>query len=803
MELLKPFDQLVADICSVLNEDRSEDRFLNAWTNLRSFVDKIKFRETLRLFNETGATQSELWSYWNIFLDAIMPVVIDLTRSFRDANWKLHLSAIRRAMPLLFAFCRTNYCRWLPIYYEDCLSLKSNFPLLWESFKKGDFVVHHTRRQGSGVPIDQALEKEYNKPAEGAGGIIGFIRKNESVAKWNIVKHEKEKFTKFIDDVCEGEDVGEYSLHREFSRLRTAKDEEDIKLMKDFIVGRCDITKPGKLINMVTGSVLSDDNKISLLTCIEKGEDLYQEYRNTQLIQKKTKLFDTLSLKTLNRKKMGSRSGNVDLTKLQSEFVRAIDVARSRGYCMKTLFTYEIVNNSYFLMDKGFLTKSNKSDLLGLLRTRQIPVNEFDFSSQSQIIIIDFMAQARKIEPERKKGGIKTFGDAIIYIRNLCWKMAVHSQRIDVIFDLYCEDSIKGLERKRRANNESIRTVISHMDQPLPIPSEFCKFWALNENKVGFQQFFISYVQENYKGIVPLYLGCSNGNDRNGCIKVVNGTSSSTRILKCSFDEADDRLMYHLNHAVKADRFKVAHVMTSDTDIFVNLMYHLRDWKTHGLDKVWFHSFGNVTPLHEAGENLPSNVVYILPTVHALSDCDTTSKIGTKMQAFKAAFKSEYSASKDFGISPLENDTYIIAEHFLLECISRVVSRSEETFNDLRYSRYHSQNYKLDLNKFPCTSNSLRFHIQRAYFQCRLWILSATIESIDLDPVLYGYTFDDSKMLISVINDGIPLPEDFPAPCACLKCARGNICPCRVLGIECCDICKCHKKCKNPKNMDK
>ena len=62
--------------------------------------------------------------------------------------------------------------------------------------------------------------------------------------------------------------------------------------------------------------------------------------------------------------------------------------------------------------------------------------------------------------------------------------------------------------------------------------------------------------------------------------------------------------MYHLNHAVKADRFKVAHVMTSDTDIFVNLMYHLRDWKTHGLDKVWFHSFGNVTPIHEAVEKV-------------------------------------------------------------------------------------------------------------------------------------------------------------------------------------------------------
>ena len=47
---------------------------------------------------------SELWRYWRILLDKVMPVVINLTQSFRDNDWELYLSAIRRAIPLIFAF---------------------------------------------------------------------------------------------------------------------------------------------------------------------------------------------------------------------------------------------------------------------------------------------------------------------------------------------------------------------------------------------------------------------------------------------------------------------------------------------------------------------------------------------------------------------------------------------------------------------------------------------------------------------------------------------------------------------------
>ena len=43
-------------------------------------------------------------------------------------------------------------------------------------------MVRRTAKCGSTVPMDQALEKEYNKPAKGQGGIIGFSRRKEAVA---------------------------------------------------------------------------------------------------------------------------------------------------------------------------------------------------------------------------------------------------------------------------------------------------------------------------------------------------------------------------------------------------------------------------------------------------------------------------------------------------------------------------------------------------------------------------------------------------------------------------------------------
>ena len=139
---------------------------------LREGKEKMSdFTEVFDKYKEEGKVKSEQFQYWNKFLEEIIPILRDLTRSHREGNWKLHLSAVHRSLSLFFAFDRTNYCRWVLLFYEDCIALEKNFSAICASFLQGGFVVRQTLKYGSGVLMDQTLEKEYNKPAKGQGGI--------------------------------------------------------------------------------------------------------------------------------------------------------------------------------------------------------------------------------------------------------------------------------------------------------------------------------------------------------------------------------------------------------------------------------------------------------------------------------------------------------------------------------------------------------------------------------------------------------------------------------------------------------
>ena len=210
-------------------------------------------------------------------------------------------------------------------------------------------------------------------------------------------------------------------------------------------------------------------------------------------------------LKSRTKKKKSAKK-DVDLKKVHAEFTRTIDIARVRGYSVRTLLPYKITFTSLLLIKDGFLKKCKLSDLLDLVRTQQIQESEFRPVPKQRVVIIDFMAEARKIESWREKGEVKTFGDALTEIWKSCTQMIGHCKRIDFVFDLYLLNSIKSLERQRSAADESTRIVITHIDQELPSahqsnkqPSGFEKFWVLTENEISLQQLFITWITETYK----------------------------------------------------------------------------------------------------------------------------------------------------------------------------------------------------------------------------------------------------------------------------------------------------------------
>ena len=101
--------------------------------------------------------------------------------------------------------------------------------------------------------------------------------KKESAAKRNLLKHEKSKYTHFLDDLCENKQLDKYSLHRKFSATQTKEDEKDTQMTKNYIASKCKINNPGKLIHMITGVTLPDEEADNLFKCIERGEKHYLE----------------------------------------------------------------------------------------------------------------------------------------------------------------------------------------------------------------------------------------------------------------------------------------------------------------------------------------------------------------------------------------------------------------------------------------------------------------------------------------------------------------------------------------------
>ena len=141
--------------------------------------------------------------------------------------------------------------------------------------EKGSFVIRHTHRKCSAVPMDQTLEKKYNKDAKGKGVVIGFSKQKITVAKWNLIKHEKLQHARWLSELCRLTVDDEYSLHHEFSNATTKEDIKSVESIKKYAVCHqdpFDISLTKNITNIATGEMLENCKIEYLLNSVEQGE---------------------------------------------------------------------------------------------------------------------------------------------------------------------------------------------------------------------------------------------------------------------------------------------------------------------------------------------------------------------------------------------------------------------------------------------------------------------------------------------------------------------------------------------------
>ena len=106
-------------------------------------------------------------------------------------------------------------------------------------------------------------------------------------------------------------------------------------------------------------------------------------------------------------------------------------------------------------------------------------------------------------------------------------------------------------ERNCRGEQTGIATYVLHDDQTLPV--EMNQFWSMSQNLFSFYQFFIKWLLTKDTSGKTISLGECYKYDQNTCILV--SITKTKRPLRWCHEDTDDRIMYHLSHAVRIQKY--------------------------------------------------------------------------------------------------------------------------------------------------------------------------------------------------------------------------------------------------------
>ena len=95
----KPLFDTITETQSMFEADDSDQEILqHTWERCENEITHLNMK--LDQFKQ-GCEKSSTVRYWNTFINDVAPVLRDLTGSFCEGDWDLHLSAIQRALPYM------------------------------------------------------------------------------------------------------------------------------------------------------------------------------------------------------------------------------------------------------------------------------------------------------------------------------------------------------------------------------------------------------------------------------------------------------------------------------------------------------------------------------------------------------------------------------------------------------------------------------------------------------------------------------------------------------------------------------
>ena len=463
-----------------------------------------------------------------------------------------------------------------PVYYAEMSRLQLDHPEVYEQSMQGGSTVQLGEKNPFGrIPVDQTLEETLNKDTQTPGGTKGFSLNPGAVRRYYLNAEFRSTYLRqirYMTSLCSSR-----LNHADLQPTRILKDEVDVQSLIDLLQNSW--INPFRqdqdaLVNIATGTQAPDDVTNDLLNAKKTGEQAYKEFKRDRLekdypdavnFHAKLKKQGLKTFANICTNKVRFKGKDVIIKANRNLFARMIVIAQSRELDMHDVFAHPLGPLPWALANEdGSLRKTDKARLLNHIGKNVRPAEVLPNLSAC---IIDGMSVVQKIN-----GSNQTFAELAKSALKLVLNEGGQSQRIDVVFDVYLETSIKDAERSNRGSGTGVkfRTIIaSHKIK------QWRNFLSEADNKTSLIKFLVEEWKSSSNramvGNKQLHVTCGEK-----CWKITSDGCYEVHELSSSQEEADTRVLLHAKHA-SDNGYSNVFIVSEDTDVFVLCLSFAKD----------------------------------------------------------------------------------------------------------------------------------------------------------------------------------------------------------------------------------
>jgi len=260
----------------------------------------------------------------------------------------------------------------------------------------------------------------------------------------------------------------------------------------------------------------------------------------------------------------------------------------------------------------GTLRKTNKAKLAKELEKNATPAETMPRPSAC---IIDGMGLVQKLS-----GNNKTFAELAKLALSKVLHDGAQSCRIDVVFDVYLEESIKNAERCNRGSGSGIQF-------KQIIPGHKIKQWRKFLDSSNNKSSLISFLVDEWKSKVnreklsnkTLYV-----TNKEACYRIGPEGWEDITDLTSSQEEANTRMLLHTLHASKQGHKSII-IVSEDTDVFILCLAFNKEIASPLYMKCAMQNRTRYLDITKLASAIGDGVCQALVGLHAFTGCDSVS----------------------------------------------------------------------------------------------------------------------------------------------------------------------------------